>query len=474
MADREAPSPTLSHIETLPRNEQTLARVMVDIYRGRLLYVTDASGRGTWHRWERGRWHPRSDGCEVRAAWKAVEELRRAVASSKDEGLGHWAIAAGNERKLRAMAKLAASAPEMVADRLQMDSDRELLSVGNGTLDLRSLELREPDAADLISRGSDVPYLPDARCPAWLEFLERVFKPHPELVPYIQRVCGYLLSGENPEHTFFVLIGQGRNGKGVFVRALTRVLGSLAAAGSFTTFCGKDPDAGAPRPDLLRLAKARLVTVAEGRKEQRLNAALVKTLSGDDDLTARDLYAGADAEVTFRPQFKLVFHTNALPQTDATDDAFWERAQVIPFDVSFRASVPALVHLPADPTIETRIAQELSGILAWMVEGRRQWESCGLEPPECVKAATQRQRDEDDPFGIFLEEQGDELPGDGETIAKAELRAKYEQWCFRNHQRAPTPQSFGRIARRHGFCPQPDKKTYRRGESGDEGDELPF
>lgn len=363
--------------------------------------------------------------------------MRRTVAGSRYNTLVRWAASAGTEPRIRAMVKLAASAPEMAIDKLQMDTKRQLLSVGNGTLDLETLTLRAPRPGDLITRGTEVPYLPGAECPAFRQYLADVFSPHgDQMVAYMQRVCGYLLHGENPEHVFFVLIGGGRNGKGVLVRVLHKVLGTVAVNGSFTTFCGKDPNASTPRPDLLRLAAARVVSVAEGHKERKLNSALVKTLSGDDEITVRDLYAGAESGVTYRPQFKLLFHTNALPETDATDDAFWERPQVIPFDVSFAENVFALHHLKADPTIEARIAEELPGILAWCVEGLRQWRERGLDPPEAVRQKTQEQRDEDDSFAMFVAETG-ELPAPGGKIAKADVRRLYERWCREN--RVPVP-----------------------------------
>jgi putative DNA primase/helicase len=440
-------SPTLAGIESAPRSEQTLTRVMVELHRDRLRYVFDAPGKGVWHSWEAGLWRPNITGIEIRSAWKAIVRVRQAVAESKDDKLVSWA-SAGSEARHRAIAKLAATAPEFAIEHLRMDTNPHLLAVGNGTLDLEALALREARPADLITRGTAVPYDPDARCPTWEQFIEDVFHGEQAMTAYVQRVCGYVLQGENPEQVFFVLMGAGRNGKGALVRALHKVLGTLAMDANFSTFCGKSPDAGAPRPDLVRLAGTRLVTVGEGRKSEPLNSALVKSLSGGDHLTVRGLYAH---EISFTPQATFIFHTNALPSTDATDDAFWRRAQVIEFTVSFDPDVPALHHLPNDPAVEKRIGEELPGILAWMVEGLRQWQSGGLNPPEAVRNATRQQRDVDDPFALFVDET-DDLPGDGDKIEKSELRRRFETWCRSNNVfPVPSAQMIGRLAQRHGF-----------------------
>jgi putative DNA primase/helicase len=453
-----AESPTLAGIEFAPRNEQTLCRVMVELHRDRLRYVLDAPAKGVWHSWESGLWRPNITGIEIRSAWKAIVRVRQAVADSRDEKLVRWAVGGGNEARLRAIARLAATAPEFAIECLRMDTNPHLLAAGNGTLDLDALELREARPADLITRGTDIPYDPEARCSAWEQFLDDVFHGDKALIAYLQRVAGYVLQGENPEQVFFVLMGGGRNGKGALVRALHKVLGTLAMDANFSTFCGRAPDAGAPRSDLVRLAGARLVTVGEGRKDEPLNSALVKSLSGGDHLTVRGLYAH---ELTFTPQATFLFHTNALPATDATDDAFWRRAQVIEFEVSFDPDVPALYHLPNDSTVEARIGQELSGILAWCVEGLRQWKQRGLDPPEKVRNATRQQRDVDDPFALFVTE-SDDLPRDGDKIEKAALRRKFESWCRSNNVfPIPSMQMIGRLAQRHGFEPT-SSRNYTR------------
>jgi putative DNA primase/helicase len=438
---------------------------MVELYRNELRYVLDDAKKGRWHRWEDGRWRPKIDGVESRAAWKASVRLVQRAASSRDDKLRRWAVSAGMEPRLRAMARLAEAAPEFAIERLRMDKDTQLLSVGNGAIELDTLTLRQARPDDLATRGTDVSFDPRATCPSWHKFLADVFQPHgAEMVAYVQRVCGYLLQGTNPEQVFFVLIGRGRNGKGVLVRTLHKILGTLAMDADFSTFCGKSPGAGAPRPDLVRLAGARLVTVGEGRKSEELNSGLIKKVTGDDDVTVRGLYAD---EITYRPQFSLLFHTNALPTTDATDDAFWARAQVIPFDVSFAPGVPALHHLPADPAVETRIGKELPGILAWCVEGLRQWQQRGLDPPEAVRTATRRQREEDDPFAMFVAEEADELPREGEKIPKPELRRRYEKWCRENNVfPIPSAQMIGRLAQRHGFQATSQRNYTRRINAG--------
>jgi putative DNA primase/helicase len=53
-----------------------------------------------------------------------------------------------------------------------------VLNVDNGTLDLRTGELRDHDRADLITKLAPVSYDPDAPADEWDKFLERVLPTH--------------------------------------------------------------------------------------------------------------------------------------------------------------------------------------------------------------------------------------------------------------------------------------------------------
>jgi hypothetical protein len=74
------------------------------------------------------------------------------------------------------------------------------------------------------------------QCPLWLEFLRVIFQADPELISYIQRVCGYCLTGSIREHALFFLFGTGGNGKSVFVQTLAGILGTYHKTAPIETF----------------------------------------------------------------------------------------------------------------------------------------------------------------------------------------------------------------------------------------------
>ena len=121
---------------------------------------------------------------------------------------------------------LARSNPEQVATVAQWDADPWRLGTPGGTVELRTGTLRPARMLDYITKQTVVAPAPaGTAAPIWQAFLERIFRHDPELVPYMQRVAGYALTGLTTEHTLEFAWGEGGNGKGVFFNTLAGILG---------------------------------------------------------------------------------------------------------------------------------------------------------------------------------------------------------------------------------------------------------
>ena len=72
------------------------------------------------------------------------------------------------------MLTIAGALPEFAATVRDLDADPYLLNVANGTLDLRTMDLRKHDAADRITKVTRGAYDSQAPAPSWSAFLTRV------------------------------------------------------------------------------------------------------------------------------------------------------------------------------------------------------------------------------------------------------------------------------------------------------------
>ena len=80
----------------------------------------------------------------------------------------------------------------------ELDTHPWLLNVQNGTLDLRTGQLRPHDKNDYLTQLCPVAYDPDAKFSIWRKFLHDILGGDPQLVNYVQRLVGYCSDGFHP------------------------------------------------------------------------------------------------------------------------------------------------------------------------------------------------------------------------------------------------------------------------------------
>ncbi len=377
-----------------------------------------------WHVWDGRRWWRDDDGAVVRMAGNAARTQYLALAQDGDSDKSErvkWARHSESEPRIRAAVKLAESRPEMVVRATDLDADPMLLGVENGTVNLRTGTLREHRREDLITKLAPVAYRANATFPQWSDFLATVTDGNAELRGFLQRMAGYILTGETIEKALFFVHGPGDTGKTTFVRSLEAMLGDYAAAANFSTFVRKRSDGGVPT-DIARLAGSRLVSVSEVDDGARWAEGIVKQITGGDTVTARYLYRDF---FEFVPKLKLLFVANVRPRADATDDALWLRMVQIPF--------LRVIAKDAQTDLREVLAHDAdarSAILAWAVEGCLEWQRRGLEVPQRVREYTAGYRKENDPIARWL---ADECYFEPRIeTAVSELRRSWHDWWEEN------------------------------------------
>jgi putative DNA primase/helicase len=385
-----------------------------------------------WLVWDGARWQ-RDNTSAVLQRTKGVARAMRAefeqeknrrlknpLAQKPDEYLSalrsHAQKAESSERR-RAMVSMASVEASVSALAEQLDASPLELNLSNGVLDLRNGELRPHDRAALHSRVVPLAWDPEATCPRWEQFLGEIFLGNAELISFVRRAVGYSLSGLTSAQVFFFCFGTGENGKTAFLSILHALLGEYAIAAAFETFTSRDSAPGAPRPDLVRLRGARLVTASEPDKNAHFSESLLKLITGEDPIVARTLN---EKEQQFLPVLKLWLLANHQPRVSDASHGFWRRVKLIPFDYL----VPPE---KKDPQLVAKLRAELPGILRWAVEGCRQWQSEGLGTPAAVSEATQEYRSDMDVIGRFLEEACETTPGDSTPVS--ELYEAYKKWA---------------------------------------------
>lgn len=402
----------------------------------------DALHCGPWNKWVV--WDSRRFTIDTtqevnRRATDTVRKIHLETALLEDgeqrAKLARHAYQSENETRIRALLKRAESLLAVSPD--VFDADPMLFNCGNGTVDLRTGELRAHNRDNRLTKCSPVRYDPQAKAPIWEAFLDRVMDRNARLIGFLQRLAGYCLTALTVEQVLAFLYGTGRNGKSVFINTLQYVMGDYARSTRPETLMVKH---GNDIPnDIAALVGARLVATIEIDEGARLAESLVKQLTGGDKVTARFLYG---ENFDFRPTFKILMAGNHKPVIRGTDLAIWERILTIPFTVTIPAE-------ERDKQLPEKLEREAPGILAWAVHGSQEWQRIGLDPPQEVRTATEEYRGEMDVLAQFLDDCC-EIEAAAVTPASA-LYERYTDWCKASGERQWSQQLFGRRLGERGF-----------------------
>lgn len=235
------------------------------------------------------------------------------------------------------------------------DDKGYIANVKNGLLNIHTKELmpHTPDFVSLIQYP--VEYDPTAECPTWIECLsDWMDGPEKEdKTKVLQQFAGYCLSSSMLHDKALFMDGDGGNGKSTFIDTVGMVLGPDAT--SYIDLEGLYGQYG-----LKGLIGKRLNIVEEVHGNYYQSNKLKKIITGEQvtiDIKYKDQF-------TFRPQAKFAFAVNGLPRIDDTSNAMERRILCLQFIGNYRKN----------PNFRLRssvglLAQELPGILNWMIEG---------------------------------------------------------------------------------------------------------
>jgi putative DNA primase/helicase len=357
---------------------------------------------------------------EKTRCWIEVER-KRAVSPSDFDAMGRVRFINNVERISRAD-------PNLSVDQGCWDRDTCLLGTPGGVVDTRTGLMREGKPEDRITRRTSVaPAPPGTPAPAWEKFLSEATGGDTELAQFLQRWIGYCATGDVSEEVLAFLYGDGGNGKGVFINAVSAALGSYALSMAIETFT---TNARSP-PEYYRaqMSGARLVMASEPESGCSWAENQIKELTGNEaPVSARHPHG---RPFNYRSQAKLQFAGNHAPSLKGRSPAMERRLRVIPF-----------TNKPAEPDLglKERIREELPAVLRWIIDGCLSWRKQNLGTAAVISEASERYFGQQDTFGRWLAEHCD-LSGTMQT-RPSDLFADYRVWCQINGETALTSAEF--------------------------------
>lgn len=299
------------------------------------------------------------------------------------------------------------------------DFKDEWLAVDNGLINPQTLEIVKFSPERVTRIKLNVAYDPEAKCDLWLKFIGEC-ESNPVL---LQEAGGYPLLPGYPFQKAIMLLGSGGQGKSVFLRVITEIMGmqNISATGLQSLIENRFATAG---------LYGRLANVAGDIPDLALsNTETFKRLTGDDFITAEK--KGKDG-FEYMNRAKLLFSANQLPPTKDKSIGYMRRWILIDF-------LRKMVQTP-NPRLAADLLAEKSGIFNWMLEGAKRVNEKGFaytaDPEKMALAYIERS----EPVTMFLKDCCKEDFDQFENSKK--VYAAYNAWARINRKKRMSGKEF--------------------------------
>ena len=269
--------------------------------------------------------------------------------------------------------------------RNKLISKKDLLSVRNGVVDLRTGELRARNYDDYLTTYLDIKYDPDAYNDEWEQFIGDLFD-HKDItdpdavVEYLQAFYGYSITGHTNQQIMAIFYGGGSNGKTLLANIIKEVFSKYTETvkSEILDKRVKTNNANAASPELSKLYGKRIAIINESDEGMVLGKEM-KSLVDSSTITARELY-GKPFTMELTSQFML--YTNDLPKFPA-ENCYTRRIRAVPFLNTYKdADKMGEDDKLIDRQLEGKLLKNKAGILRWFVKGAVKYYELGKKLPD--------------------------------------------------------------------------------------------
>lgn len=450
--------------------------------RGRLIFC-EAFG---WLWWDGRRWSREgASGRAILAEHQTVRAIQReaeAIRGTDDDiriggdddepvylsdKLAAWGRTSENASRLNPISKRAASS--LSIEPHQLDADSFKINLANGTLVVRrvftaadgdwqawqrvsqSIRIKPHDPDDYITKISPVRWDGRASCPTYDKFMDLV-QPSKDMQRFIDDWDGYSLTGDASEQALVFHHGKGKNGKSTQIAIKLYIAGDYGRSIPIETFAqeGRARQAGQATPDLAMLHRVRVLSTSEPQKNWRLDEALIKVLTGGDEVPVRELHR---SYFMLRPEFKLGMNGNYKPRIDGgeKESGMWRRLKLVPWGVTIPRE-------RRDKHFGELLKAEAAGILNRMLAGLERWFLKGLVDAREIEEATEQFRQQSDPLGRFLE--FCTKPSKDGRVQTTALHRLFVAWARAFGEQEWKANGFGRAMTERGYISKKSDLNY--------------
>jgi len=292
------------------------------------------------------------------------------------------------------------------------------LTLQNGlyNIEKRQLASHAPDifTTNLLPYDFDL----EAKCPRFLQFLNEIFidnegKIDTGKISFIQEAVGYGFHKSINIPALFFLVGDGSNGKSVFLNTITSLFGEHNTCSISLNYMSNEYY-------LLNLL-GKMINISTETPKKNFGTDIVKAIVAGDWVTGRVPY---QRPTKFKPFAKHFLAMNALPPIDDNSHGLWRRIYVVDFPRIFNEE-------EQDKQLTEKLNGELSGIFNWALEGYNRLRSKDFQffQVKSMKKAKKAYRDDNDSVLAYIKHNFNKTDKEEDAVSFKYIYQKYRFFC---------------------------------------------
>ena len=296
-----------------------------------------------------------------------------------------------------------------------------VMTFQNGTLEIDTGRFRDFSQGDYCSIIMDYDYDAEAKCPTWCSFVADVTDEDPYREDVLQTLAGYVLFPDCRFQQVFILVGNGGNGKSVYLEIIQKLFGDANVTHVEPTGLAQEFQRIRLKDSLLNIGSDINSDFSKGEIREWL-------LKIADGTSVQACYKGM-THVDFIPRCKLVYACNAMPTAEIVN-GLSRRLRFIEFPCQYvetpDPSKPK--QKQRDVNLLPKLLGELPGIFNWAYAGYQMLKTVNyftdtLEQAEMLSQFEQTSN----PISVFCEDYSDSFVG---TLPRAVVYGWYKDWCL--------------------------------------------
>lgn len=316
-----------------------------------------------------------------------------------------------------------------------IDQNKNLIGFDNGVYDLETKEFRKGRASDYISLSTNYDYTYYSKNSAeYKELFELICKILPDTLvrDFTLKSMASCLDGYTRDENFYLWCGKhgsGGNGKTVLAELLLKMLGDYGCIAPVSLFTCKRESANSANSALVGIRNKRCVFMQEPAKTDKIQVDVMKSLTGGDTISARELNT---AQVEFKVDAKFFMATNLLPGLSGTDGGTSRRLKITEFTSVFvenpnpENAKRGLNEYKIDKDLKSKLTSYAPVFMCILLDYYTVYREEGLKAPETITKITKKFEQDNDTIKQFIDE-NISIGGSKDIITRDELKILYNK-----------------------------------------------